>query len=345
MRLVFILLVTLALVGCNPFSAPDSMMDEYVERTARVLDQTATLSPPLQVPRIPRRRDRRLEMPSLEINMLDFLSLYGCELQYVVGEKNAILGKVMQPLNRLRYELRFIGAARDCLPEISDENLAESVAGAAGDKVESLPLAIWNATWGVEEIEPLVTLSKGLLPVDASGVVIASLGSGLGRLNRRIVALQEGDLSQNLDFVGDVHQQWQAEHRAGQIFNSVALVTARLQDAAGLIEERLTGRHLCFGGKANEQARIVRNMFFTVYVAKVQPYLADLQRAKADLIVPLATLARLQRPVMPAAFRFYDERVLQQEKGSIWELLEAATSAHTKAWQDLLEQCGLRPAP
>lgn len=345
MRFILILLATVGLAGCDPFSEPDSLMDEYVARTARVLDQSSSLSPPLQVPRIPRRRDRRLEMPSLEINMLDFLSLYGCELQYVVGEKNAILGKVMQPLNRLRYELRFIAAARDCLPEIENEAVAESVAEAGDSKLESLPVAVWNATWGVEEVESLVTTSRGFLPVDTSGATTTGLGTGVERLNRRLVALRDGDLTQDLDFIGNVHQQWQAEHRAGQVFNTAVLVTARLQDVAGLIDRRLENRPLCFGGEPNEQARIVRDMFFNVYVAQVQPYLADLQRARSDLILPLAELARIQQDVVPASFRFYERRVLHQGKGSIWQLLEAAISEHTEAWQTLLEQCGMRPTP
>ncbi|MFP3442432.1 DUF3080 family protein, partial [Pantoea sp. SIMBA_133] len=78
---------------------------------------------------LPRRRDRVLTMPELDMGMLDFLSLYGCELQYVVGEKNSVMGRVMQPLNRLRYEIRFIEAARDCLPDIEDEEFAEELAG------------------------------------------------------------------------------------------------------------------------------------------------------------------------------------------------------------------------
>lgn len=320
-------------------------MDEYVERSARVLDRSVSLSAPLQVPRIPRRRDRQLDMPELEINMLDFLSLYGCELQYVVGEKNAILGRVMQPLNRLRYELRFIAAARECLPDIEDEAVAQSVGNAADSKVESLPISIWNGTWGVEEVEPLVTLAKGLLPVDATGAVSASLGAGLERLNRRILALREGDLTQDLDFIGATHQQWQAEHRAGQVFNTAALVTARLDDVTDLIERRLADRPLCFKGESNEQARRVRSMFFSVYVAKVQPYLADLQRARVELIEPLADMARIQRDVMPASFESYYRRVLQQGQGSLWQRLEIATDAHTKAWQTLLEQCGMRPVP
>ena len=193
-RLFALTILPLGLAGCDPFAAPDSMMNEYVERTARVLELDARFSSLPDVPRLPRRRERQLEMPTLDIDVLDFLSLYGCELQYVVGERNSIMGRVMQPLNRLRYELRFILAARECLPQIDNNSLANSVRLAAESKVDSLPVAIWNASWGGEEIEPLLTLSKGLLPVDASGAVTAALGEDVKRLTMGIQDLYAGDL-------------------------------------------------------------------------------------------------------------------------------------------------------
>ena len=62
-------------------------MDEYVKRLANVLDVEPVYSELTDIERIPRPRDRRLSIPEHDINMLDFLSLYGCELQFVVGEK------------------------------------------------------------------------------------------------------------------------------------------------------------------------------------------------------------------------------------------------------------------
>lgn len=147
LRMIIPVLVAL-LAGCNPFTDARPMMDEYVERVARVLEAEPQLSDLASASQLPRRRDRVLAMPDLDMGMLDFLSLYGCELQYVVGEKNSVLGRVMQPLNRLRYEIRFIEAARDCLPGIKDEGLAEELGEAVQSKLESLPIAVWNATWG-----------------------------------------------------------------------------------------------------------------------------------------------------------------------------------------------------
>lgn len=336
-------IVIILLAGCSPFSDTRSMMNEYVERVGRVLDTTPELSEVAAAKPIPRRRIRVLQMPELELGMLDFLSLYGCDLQYIVGEKNSVMGKVMQPLNRLRYEVRFIRAAGDCLETVEDEKLQDVLEQAVASKRESLPIAIWNATWGVEEVETLFTLAKGEYPVDATGA-LSDLARDARQLNTAVSALLERNLEVDLDFWGKVHQRWQAEYRAGQLLNSTRLVIARLDDATRLIHRRLDNRPLCLNGEPNNQSDIVQSMFFSIYIGKVQPYLADLRRARRDLIEPLSELAAMQADVMPKGFEQWSRVALAPDgEESQWAQLDDAVKAHTKAWQTLLEQCGLRP--
>ncbi|WP_223807975.1 DUF3080 domain-containing protein [Marinobacter sp. R17] len=333
------------LAGCNPFSAPDAMMDEYVDRVARVLDEDPQLSDVPLADLFPRRRERRLEMPKLELDMLDFLSLYGCDLQVVVGERNSGLGRVMQPVNVLRYELRFINAARDCLPELEDDKeLYASVKQAREAKLESLPIAIWNATWATEEIEQLFTRTEGPLPMDASGETVSDLSADLGLLNDRLAAIESGDMSVDLGFLGGVHQRWQAENRMGQLIKSALLLTTRLNDAADLVERRLADHPLCLNGKTNNDADIARNMFFKIYAGKVQPYLAAVEQARQALVPGFERLGRSQTAVMPDGFKVYFNRYIsQQGPDSLWQQFDEAIARHTKQWQILLKQCGMSP--
>lgn len=319
------------------------MMDEYVERVGRVLDVEPAFSEIPPAKQIPRRRHRVLPMPELELSMLDFLSLYACELQYVVGEKNSVMGKVMQPLNRLRYEVRFIQSAGECLKTVEDEDLQGVLKEAIRSKRESLPVAIWNATWGAEEVETLFSLAKGYYPVEAAGPV-SDLSREAHQLNKSVAQLLEQNLEVDLGFWGQVHQRWQAEYRAGQLINSAHLVTTRLEDATRVMEQRLENRPLCLNGRPNNQSEIVQSMFFSVYIGKIQPYLADLRRARTDLIEPLSELAGMQTSHMPVHFQQWYELTLAPEgSNSLWAKLDKAVTGHTKGWQALLEQCGLRP--
>lgn len=331
--------------GCNPFAQPGSMMDEYVERVARVLELEPSLSPVDPGERMPRRRDRQLALPELDINMLDFLSLYGCELQYVVGERNSVMGRVMQPLNRLRYEQRFIVEARECLPEIrSDESLQQQLERAIDSKVASLPIAFWNATWGTEEMESLVTLAKGALPVTPERGQVIQLAADLALLNTTHNAILVGDYQRSLDDVGAVQQRWLNTHTLGQLFVSAHLLTARLDDATRLLQQRLEGRPLCLQGKPGQQARLAEGVLFNVYRTQVQPYLAQVERTRDDLLPVVATLARSQFEVMPEAFLGWYRRYLTSEGADgVWSQLDRAMDQHTRSWQALMKQCGLMP--
>ena len=352
-------LAAIFLAACNPFDEARPMMDEYVERLGRVLETDPQFSELAPAPILPRRRERVLDMPELELGMLDFLSLYGCDLQFVVGEKNSIMGKVMQPLNRLRYELRFIASAKKCLQssiDDGDEELQDTLQQAISSKRENLPIALWNATWGVEEVENLFTTSKGFYPVIAESP-LSDLAREATQLERAARSLLNGELELNLDFAGAVQQRWQAEHHAGQLINSALLVAARLNDGTEVIERRLAQRPLCLNGKSNNQSTIVQSMFFSIYIGKVQPYLADLRRARIDLLEPLAQLGRIQTAVMPQSFQRWQARVLPADAGvesvnaenanvesaNVWGDLDKAVADHTRGWQQLLEQCGLRP--
>ncbi|TVT33260.1 DUF3080 domain-containing protein [Marinobacter vinifirmus] len=336
----------LFLAGCNPFSEARPMMTEYLERLARVLEAPA-VSLPEELPpasQLPRRRDRVLDMPELDIGMLEFLSLYGCELQYVVGEKNSVMGKVMQPVNRLRYEVRFIRAAEDCLPEVDDEELGETLAEAIESKQDSLPRAVWNATWGTEEIENLFTLSKGFYPVGEGQLPVSDLLRDLEQLNEMVTALSRQQLDVPLDNLGAIHQRWQAEYRAGQLVNSARLLIATLDTGTEVLQARLAERPLCLNGKPNNQSDIVHSFFFSVYIGEVQPYMSDVSRAADTLIAGFAELAAKQEAQIPEAFGGWARRHLQAgEEGSLWHQLDGAMMRHTRHWQQLLEQCGLRP--
>ena len=345
MRALVIALIAILVSGCDPFSQPESMLDEYNERLARVLDVEPELSPVPSAPRLPSVRERVREIDSINISMLDFLGLYGCEVQYVVGERNSILGRVAHPLTRLDYERRFIIAAEECAETLEREVLAERLTDAATQKRQSLPDAAWNAIWGSREIENHFARSRGALPVRLERQQMSSTVDHASRMEWRVRALLDGDLEQDISSALDpVYQRWRNDAAAGQALRSAILVTTRLNDATRMIEQRLDDRPLCPGGRPNRQAEIMQNMFASVYAAEVQPYLASVQRVRQDLMPALLSLARLVETSPSESFERYVTTVLDDssEEG-YWQAFDQAIARHTGVWQALLDQCGMRP--
>ena len=343
-RKLIISLLCFYLAGCAPDSGVPEMMDNYVIRVADALELSPELSEVSPVSQIPRRRERFLEMPDLDMGMLDFLSLYGCELQYVVGERNSIMGRVMQPLNRLRYEANFIRAAENCIPQTDRESVKEDLQEAIESKSETLAIAVWNATWGVEEVERLFTLAQGYYPGKSDENPVAELASGVMKLNGTVTGLLAGNTDEPLEYVGEVHQRWQAEHRAGQLMNSARLLVTRLDDATALLARRVETDPLCPEDGASTATGALGEAYSRAYVDGVQTYLQRVDQAKEALIEPLEKLAAQQEDTMPEAFRdWYRQHLDTGNTESLWGQLDRATESHARRWQQLLAQCGVSP--
>lgn len=331
------------IVGCEPFAEPQSAMDEYIERLARVLKIELTYSPLAESVRYPSRRQRVLAALKLEINLLDFLALHGCELQVVVAERNAILGRVMQPLIRLGYEIRFIEAAKKCYQTTTDEKLRLTLETAIAAKTKALPHHIWNATFGSDEMAQLLSPSAGYYPITGSTELVMQLANDLQQLNNWLQHVNTTDLSE-LSSLSGIQQRWQYGHRAGQLVNSAQLVTVRLNQGSALIAQRIEHTPICPQGRPTPAAKRMQSLFFKIYIAEIQPYLSAIDRSGTLVFSQLDTLALQQKSSMPVAFvPFYQRALAQQGPETIWQQFSDAVTLHTERWQDLLQQCGMRP--
>ena len=344
MRAILLALCAILLAACDPFSRPEPMLDEYVKRLGRVLDREAVLTPVPAAPALPRMRERVREIPVISVSMLDFLGLYGCELQHVVGERNSSLGRVMHASNRLDYELRFLRASDECLTGIRREALGERIGEVTERKRDALGSVVWNAVWGTREVEALLTRSKGPLPVSVDRNAVSELAADLRTMNQTFAVLLDGDVQVHVPALDPVYQRWLSQAFVGQTIRSAVLLSTRLDDASTLIESRLGGEPLCPRRLRTRSADNMHGLFVAVYASHVQPYLAQVQRARHDLIPSLTQLARLDDGPHGAVFSRYAEAALfEHGEHSEWRAFDASVARHTRAWQALLEQCGLAP--
>lgn len=334
----------LLLTACDPFASPDSRMDTYIDRLSRVLEVEAQRSALMEVPTFPRMRDRRIDIEPIKINMLDFLSLYGCELQVVVGERNSAMGRVMTPLNDLRYQLRFIDKARQCLPKIEQQKLKQQLQSAIAQKRDSLTDYFWNAVWADEPMAELMSQSSGFYQRGETHVSIGRLSADLDHAREVLNGLKSGELDPGLEQMGEIQQRWVFDHSGGQLINSVRLLITRLNDGSNMLEQKINGRPLCFQGKPNPRAEQVKGVFFNVYIARIQPYISEVSRDGERIFDGLSALAQAQEQSMPGSFKPYYRQVIDKKaQNGLWQQFELAIKRHTESWQNLLRQCGMQP--
>lgn len=333
----------LLLSSCEPFSAPQSLMDEYLVRLARVLDvapQQAENPEPAFWPRV---RERRVSVPEIDINMLEFLDLYGCDLQVVVGERNAILGKVMQPLNELRYSLRFIKEAEVCIKHTDDKALQQTLNQVAEQKRQQLPAAIWQASWASDEMAGLFSHTAKPLAINKSIANSQQLAEDFVYLQQTSETLLSQPTDLPLKHWGQIQQRWQYQHYLGALIKAVRQLTQMLNTGSDLLKQRLADKPICYQSKANPQAKRLEGVFFKVYIGHVQPYIAAVSQHRQVLLPAVRQFADQHNDTAPPAVKKYWQRYLFDSPGSIWTEFDDALKTHTEHWQDLLDQCGLRP--
>lgn len=342
-RLLFSSLAIILLSSCDPFKSPQSLMEEYSIRLARVLDLEAKKSPQTASATWPRVRERRVMIPDIEINMLEFLDLYGCDLQVVVGERNAILGKVIQPLNRLRYSQRFIEEAGICINNIDDASLKQTLKQASIIKFQQLPAEIWQASWASSEMAKLFSHTAQPMQIDKSLASSQQLVEDFAYLNQTVDALLSGSSETTLIRWGKIQQRWQYEDGLGALIKSAQQLTQMLNITSALLKKRIDEKPLCYQGKPNPRAMQVEGVFLKVYIGHVQPYIAQVSQHRDALLPVVRQFAAQQADTAPTAVKTYWQQYLLDDPESIWPAFDLAIKNHTKHWQDLLEQCGLKP--
>lgn len=339
---IFIFTIWLVLSGCDPFSEPESLTDEYLTRLANILERDISINPITPPLAYPRPKQRRFELEPFTVNMLQFFSLFGCELQVLAGEKNSILGKVMTPTTRLNYEIRFLKAADTCLLKNKhDTQLQSVILDVIKHKQQQLPKVIWNAVWNSNEMAHFMSYSTQYHPLISENPQTDS--QQLKRLNTQINKLLELDYSADISILDELNYQWQYESNAGQLLKTINLLTQRLNQANQLMAARLE-QPICYQKKSNPKAERMKSFFFAIYIAKVQPYISIVHQQSKPLIEQLQQLASFT-PAPSHSFNHYQEVMLSTGVASKWSRFTKLIEQHTKHWQNLLDQCGMRPMP
>lgn len=345
---LFIALSTLLLSGCNTDPATD-LLERYASRTGNAIevDVDLALQTPAQVytPLAP-RRERLAAVPEIREGLLDLLDLRQCDLMQLVSERNTSLGRVAKPSQRLIYELKILPALNRCIATLADEpeqkELSAKLAQYRDTKRAGFAPLLFNAIYQTDEMErhfsfgqpPLEPQSQGYLAPLVDSLERFAL---LAQLNRESewqtpTFTQELESSYERLYGTDFGARW---------LSSMALLTQTLEQTSSALETRLAGRPICFNRKQNRQSEILWNVFVKFYVGELQPYIALVERegrewSRLNLEI-LDQLSMLDQSRTLLSFLSYDDNSM------VWGPYLRARERHTKAWQELLEQCDLRP--
>ena len=326
------LLLCLVLAACTREPELLRELDTYNTRLARALDVDAPATGVFLPEPVPRKK---ITIEPGKISLLDFLRLFGCELQVTLGERNSQMGKLATDSQRLINALQFIHYAPACIETLQareQTELAAKLSAALATRREELPAFIFNATLaGPEFVELWRYDLPGDYPDNTSLAVISSMEQLLGYVD----AWLDGDVTAGWDTLESTLSQLRAAD-AGTLFFALGSTHARLEQATAMIESRLAQQPLCFNGQPNRQSAIFETVVLKFFIAGSQPRQARLSQRFHSLLPGINTLEGRLEAVLPESYIRWKLARDQQ-----FALFLSANAAHVQAIKALSSACGL----
>ncbi|WP_345419963.1 DUF3080 family protein [Halioxenophilus aromaticivorans] len=342
-----LLLLLLCLAGCQPKEPVDAMLADYQGRLARTLDVDSSPVGEHPLPRYPSRRELSQALTPVKIDLLEFLRLSQCDLQRLVGSRNASLGRVMSHSQRWLYEARFLTTGDLCLQLLLRDpekvEMQSILQQALQQKRAERQRVTWNATFASLEFQSLFSAAGQPLPLLSQRP--SELVSALQQLRWQVQRWHSTDVAPEANFE-QLYQVLGADNWLGQLALTLVTVNNRLQTLNTIQQQRLQGRALCFNARSNPDAEAMNTVFFKYYIGQVQPYLARVSQYGTAVINEMAGLAALSADdsAEQQLWRQYWQAVFDPtDDNSQWSQMQRLLAQHTKHWQQQLQQCGLMP--
>jgi len=325
----------LLLGSCQQAPTGVDTLSQYLERLSGATALAPLPLPPSNTSLAP-PKSMKIEIARVEqIDLIDFLSLAGCELQINLGRRNSQLGRSASPSQRLLLDLEFIRLAPACiglLLEKKDVSLAEIIDRASAQRQQSLPLSIHQAVLAGPEWEAFWSAPTTLrdYPQQTDSRIVETLI----QLERQIEAWLGGNwIASNRDF-----ELLLSDLRAGDggaLLLSMDQVAKQLARANDLLTRADKERPLCPFGRKTTRSQAVEAVVKKFFVGAVQPWLVQLRQRKELLSSPIAALETPLVRVQPEQYRDWVQR-----RDALMESQAGLIKGHVRVIQQVLSQCG-----
>jgi hypothetical protein len=328
-------LCLLALIGCSEPDTGPAHLDEYLKRLSAVTGVELASDAPYESARFDLPKEQAPELPAAsQIDLIDFLSLSGCELQVNLGRRNTQLGRTASPSQRLLLDLEFMDLAPDCITLLrarGDDELARTLSAVSVEREAQLPDSIarallsgpeWRLFW-----ERPATL--GDYPDETNSAMTESLS--------RLADLTRGWLGGN----------WQASNRevelllsdlragdGGALLAAHSLVSRELARANTLLTRTRSAAPLCPFGNPTDRSKALEQVVARFFVGALQPWLVQLRQRTELLLEPVKNL---EAPLLDALSPRYRAWVI--ERDDLLNTQSERIRAHIANIQAALAQC------
>ncbi|WP_018981371.1 DUF3080 family protein [Salinimonas chungwhensis] len=305
-------------------------LSEYRTRVARVLDTSLPPVPEPQALRYPDAKQMYNDVASFNVNLRDFYRLQECELGTLVAERNTALGKTAHPSQRYIYEIELLNQLQRCSQYVDDPALKQQLQQWRAAKQAQRP-ALWaNLVQTSQETRAAFGRSTTLLTVDGN----PDAGAAISAL-MFIDAIATGEAI-DLSGLENELSVLDSSRLPAKIWRTQRFITSYLNSMSSALETLLP-QLSCPAGKASEQVKILRNVFYLFFIENIQPVGSKLNQYHYQM---LPVWQRWQQhPALSAKFKAY----LQTQSDQAFNRYQQAIRDHVALWQTLFARCNLSP--
>ncbi len=330
---ILICLVVLFIYGCDLTPTLDTRIKDYQQNLSRY--EGISLVPAQQrFPQfhLPTGKYREQELSVFDISLIEFLSLQECDIGYLAGEKNSVLGKVMSNSQRLLYETNIIRAIEHC--HIESLTLRNKLQEIVTIKRSELEKAFSNTVWGAKEAQRFFSFSNGYLPMDFRALDVQKLDAALIQLNEIAIELQElPDLNNGI--VEESLQVLYHNEYAGQLILTLILLADSLNMISYALDILNPDEEFCQGAMV-----FLKQQFTKHYIQGLQPYMAKVTSTAYIILTHIMKLRASSGRLSAEMEQFLLQFSLVSEEG-LWIEYQQASRVHAKSWNRLLRQCNV----
>jgi len=328
-----ILLLGMGLIqSCSWYSPAEAMLDDYLQRLARVLRQPQVEPQRQSLKRMPPPRELRVELEPIRINLIEFWGFRDCGLTPILSERNSILGRVMPDSRHLHMDGRILLQLDYCKSELEDPELLALARELADRKQAQWPGRYWNASVAAPEMQGFWSPSHGQLDTGKK-ISFRSSQSALAYLTGLPKRLEQNRWPE----INELEQHYQTleqQPQGGKLLQSLQLSLDYLKAANHLLAKAIENRSLCPKGLVYKELDYARQVMTEGFAGKLQPWFAQLNRGAQALLPEYQQLVRQQSPELQSRIRPFLNWMQNLHSD-----FQQQNRQHVAHWQQLFRDC------
>ncbi|NOJ18168.1 DUF3080 domain-containing protein [Vibrio jasicida] len=325
-----LVLPTTLLSGCNDWFNPEkAVFEKYNQRLANVLDTSQSELEASPAVTIPDKRELFQELPRLSLGLLESYQLRQCGLFNLLAEKNSQLGKVQDAFYDFDYQTNLLRTLNGCLSDypLSDEENTK-LNGLYDQKWHHLTVHLDNMLLTSDAMRKQLTGSEWL-PLESKDQV--------AHVRDAFLALDEmyqtpyRTLSRLPDVtIVNYQEEIEKTRLVGRLYYTLIDATHWLEQTTHMLEAN-QDKIICGANRDTTQFRYLRNVFQTIYVAEVQPYMAYVDSTYQQLD---GGLSLVEKRMQAHGANYGIEKAHDQ--------FREETMKHVQFWKNLFKRCGVK---